>query len=62
MYGKEEIDKLLSHLAREFRTLPEWDQLLRDTHLGIARSDANVPLGDIDPRVIELIEHYKPNT
>ena len=62
MFGKADIEKLLAHLRTEYRTLAEWEQLLRDAHLGIARSDANVSLGDIDPRVIELIERYKPGS
>ena len=37
----------------------DWDRILRDTHLGIGRSDAGVDLGDIDKRAIEAIERHR---
>ena len=60
MFGKQQIDALFDELSREWRGKPEFEQLTRDVHVGIARSDAGRPLGDIDPRVVALIEHHKP--
>ena len=62
MFGKEDIEKLFDQLKKEHGTSPDWEQLIRDAHLGIARSDAAVDLGDIDSRVIALIGKNKPGS
>ena len=59
MFKKEHLDAFYGELDREWKGKPEYEQLLRDTHLGIAYSDADRPLDDIDPRVIALIEKHK---
>ncbi len=62
MFGKEDIEKLFDQLKKENATSSDWEELIREAHLGIARSDAGVDLGDIDKRVIALIEQHKPGT
>ena len=60
MFDKKRLDAFFDELKQEWRGKPPYEQLLRDAHLGIALSDAGRPLGDIDPRVIALIEKHKP--
>ena len=59
MFRKQHLDELYEELNKEWRGKPEYEQLLRDTHLGIAYSDAGRSLDDIDPRVVALIEKHK---
>ena len=59
MFRKQHLDALYEELNKQWKWKPEYEQLLRDTHLGIAYSDAGRPLDDIDPRVIALIEKHK---
>jgi hypothetical protein len=59
MLGKEEVESILNQLRQEWGTDPNWEQLLRDTYLGIARADAGVALGDLDQRVISIIQQHQ---
>ena len=58
MFTKEEIEDIFSQLRVEwgYVSKSEWGKLVRDTHLGIARAEAGVPFGDIDSRVMAIIE------
>ena len=58
MFDKETLDRLWADLQTRYRNDPDWDQILQDTHVGVARSDAGVSLGDIDPRAIAVIEKH----
>lgn len=61
MFEKAHLDALFAELDREWRGTPDFDQLSRDAHLGIAWFDTGRPLGsNLDPRVIGLIEKHKP--
>ena len=59
MFDKEMLDKFFAELKSRYGNEPDWEQVLRDAHLGIARSDAEVDLGDIDPRVEEAIIRHR---
>ena len=61
MFGRENLDALFDELNRDWRGKPEYEQLIRDAHLGIAQFDAGRPLsGDLSPIVVALIEKHKP--
>ena len=60
MFKKPNIDALLDQLKSDWGDKPEYEDLLRDAHLGIAYSDAGRPVGDIDARVVALIEKHRP--
>ena len=61
MFAREQLDALFTELEAEYRAEPDYEQMLRDAHLGIALSDAGRPLDDrIDSRVIALIEKHRP--
>ena len=59
MFDREMLDRYFTELRDIYANDPDWEQLVRDSHLGIARSDASVDLGDIDNRIKELIEKHK---
>jgi hypothetical protein len=59
MLGKEEVESILHQLRQEWGSDPNWEQLLRDVYLGIARADGGVALGDLDPRVISIIQQHQ---
>lgn len=59
MFGKEEVESILNQLKQEWGSDPNWEQLLRDMYLGIARADAGAALGDLDPRVVRVIQQHQ---
>ena len=59
MFSKEEVESVLNQLRQEWGTDPNFEQLLRDTYLGIARADGGVALGGLDARVIKLIQQHQ---
>jgi hypothetical protein len=59
MFSKEEVESILNQLRQESGTDPNWEQLLRDMYLGIARADGGVALGNLDPRVVKVIQQHQ---
>ena len=60
-FRKEHIDALFGEIEDNFKDKPEREQLHRDAHLGIALHDPRRDLpSEIDHRVLNLIEKYKP--
>jgi len=61
MFDKKSLDAMFSELRDNYELEPEWEDIQRDAHLGIARSDGGVDLGDIDPRVAEVLKKHNPS-
>ena len=59
MFTKEQLEELFGDLKRDYGMEPDWERLVRDAHLGVAYSDANAPLANIDPRVVAAIEKHR---
>jgi hypothetical protein len=59
MFSKEEVEAVFNQIKQEWGTDPNYEQLLRDMYLGIARADGGVALGSLDPRVIKLIQQHQ---
>jgi hypothetical protein len=59
MLGKEEVESILKQLKQAWGNDPNWEQLLRDVYVGIARADSGVALGSLDARVVNVIEQQK---
>ena len=59
MFDKQALDALFDDLRDQYELEPDWEDIQRAAHLGVSRSDAGVALGDIDSRVIPVIEKYK---
>ena len=58
MFDKTALDALFADLKSKYGNDPNWEQLLRDAHLGVARSDAGVELGSIDSRAADIIKAH----
>ena len=61
MFDKKSLDAMFSELRDAYELEPEWEDIQRDAHLGIARADGGVDLGDIDPRVAEVLKKHNPS-
>ena len=59
MFSKEQVESILAQLTQQYQKDPNWEQLLRDVYVGKARADANVALGNIDPRVVQIIQQHQ---
>jgi hypothetical protein len=59
MFSKEQVESILAQLTQQYQKDPNWEQLLRDVYVGMARADANVALGNIDPRVAQIIQQHQ---
>jgi hypothetical protein len=59
MFSPEEVESIVNQLRQEWGTDPNWEQLLRDVYLGMARADGGVALGNLDPRVISIIRQHQ---
>lgn len=60
MINKNALDALFKELDEGYAGTPEYDQLLRDAHLGVALSDAGRELaGQVDARIAVLIEKHR---
>jgi len=59
MFSKAQVESILSQLTQEWQTDPQWEQLLRDVYVGLARADAGVALGNLDSRVIKIIQQHQ---
>ena len=61
MFDKTALEALLEELRDEYELESDWEEIQRSAHLGVARSDAGVALGDIAARVAPLIEKHSPD-
>jgi hypothetical protein len=56
MFSHEEVESIVNQLRQEWGSDPNWEQILRDAYLGMARADGGVALGNLDPRVINVLQ------
>ncbi len=61
MFDKKSLDAMFSELRDAYELEPEWEEIQRDAHLGIARADGGVDLGNIDSRVAEVLKKHNPS-
>ncbi len=60
MFDKISLDAMFDELRDNYELEPDWEEIQRDAHLGIARSDGGVDLGGLDARVIEVLNKHNP--
>ena len=61
MFKKDQIDALIAELRSEWEGTADFEQIIRDAHLGIAHFDAGRPLeASLHPTAVALIEKHKP--
>ena len=58
-FDKPMLDNFFAELRTQLGGETNWDDLVKDAHLGIARSDADADVGDIDSRVAALIKKHQ---
>ena len=61
MFDKQSLDAMFSELRDAYELEPEWEEIQRDAHLGVARADGGVDLGNIAPRVAEVLNKHTPS-
>ena len=59
MFSKEEVEAILAQLKNQYGSHPDYERLLRDLYLGIARADGGAVLGNLDARATALIEQHR---
>ncbi|MGE3539736.1 MAG: hypothetical protein AB7N91_20185 [Candidatus Tectimicrobiota bacterium] len=62
MFEKAQLDALFAELDQQWRGKPDFEKISRETHLGVALSDAGRDLTKIDPRAVALIQKHKPKS
>lgn len=60
MFKKPELEQLKNDFEDQWRGSSEYEDLVRDLHLGIAYHDAGQSMKNIDPRAVALIEKHAP--
>jgi hypothetical protein len=60
MFDKDSLDSLFSELRDNYELEPDWEDIQRAAHLGVARLDAGVEIGELDPRVVEIVVKHNP--
>ena len=60
MFDKTSLDALFEELRDNYELEPEWEDFQRAAHLGVARLDGGVEIGDIDLRVAEIVLKHNP--
>ena len=58
MFSKEAVDSVVGQLKREWGSDPNWERLLLDVYVGMARADAGVALGSLDARALGIIQQH----
>ena len=61
MFDRKSLDALFDELRDEYELEPDWEEIQRDAHLAVARYDAGAPLGELDPRIVPLVEKHRPD-
>ncbi|MCH8225953.1 MAG: hypothetical protein IIC97_08805 [Chloroflexi bacterium] len=61
MFDKKSLDAMFDELRDNYELEPDWEEIQRAAHLGIARADGGVDLGNLDSRVIEALNKHNPS-
>ena len=60
MFDKNSLDALFDELRDNYELEPDWEDIQRAAHLGVARLDAGVDIGELDSRVAEVVQKHNP--
>jgi hypothetical protein len=63
MFDKSSLESLFDELRDEFELEPDWEEIQRDTHLGVAYADSGMleeRKGSLDSRALELVNRHNP--
>tara|TARA_B110000014_G_scaffold263870_1_gene262183 strand:- start:1521 stop:1715 length:195 start_codon:yes stop_codon:yes gene_type:complete len=63
MFDKSSLESLFDELRDEFELEPDWEEIQRDAHLGVAYADSGMleeRKGSLDARALELVNRHNP--
>ena len=60
MFDKKSLDAMFTELRDNYELEPDWEEIQREAHLGVARVDGGVDLGSLDSRVLEVLKKHNP--
>ena len=64
MFDRESLDIMFVELRDEYELEPDWEDIQRDAHLGVAYADSGMlddRRSDLDDRVLTFIDKYNPS-
>ncbi len=61
MFDKKSLDAMFTELRDNYELEADWEEIQREAHLGIARVDGGVELGNLDSRVLEVLNKHNPS-
>jgi len=64
MFDRDSLDIMFVELRDEYELEPDWEDIQRDAHLGVAFADSGMlddRRVDLDDRVLTFIDKYNPS-
>ena len=64
MFDRDSLDTMFIELRDEYELEPDWEDIQRDAHLGVAYADSGMlddRRSDLDNRVLSFIDKYNPS-
>ena len=64
MFDRDSLDTMFVELRDEYELEPDWEDIQRDAHLGVAYADSGMlddRRSDLDNRVLSFIDKYNPS-
>ena len=64
MFDRDSLDTMFIELRDEYELEPDWEDIQRDAHLGVAYADSGMlddRRSDLDDRVLSFIDKYNPS-
>jgi len=64
MFDRDSLDTMFVELRDEYELEPDWEDIQRDAHLGVAYADSGMlddRRSDLDDRVLSFIDKYNPS-
>lgn len=63
MFDRESLEALFEELRDEYELEPDWEEIQRAAHLGVALADSGMldaKKNDLDSRVLSYIDKHNP--